>query len=184
MPERSSLSRVRCAAPKAGAPLTAPGRSDGDLAATGGSGGKITQTRQCVAKQRWISDSPAVPRVSGAARRRPTFRCAILAVSRPAGCTPIQSSWTARCCSRKWMSGPADALTPVLTDRKLSIAALTIGFIYALQILLGSAGRSVFSLDKYLSWMSHTSVPANRCASQKISRRQARRATLSVRCGD
>jgi hypothetical protein len=53
------------------------------------------------------------------------------------------------------MSGHADALTPVLRNRKSSIAALTIGFIYALQIRLGSAGRSAFSLDKYLSWMSH-----------------------------
>ena len=54
------------------------------------------------------------------------------------------------------MSGPADALTPTLTDRKRSIVALTVGFIIqALQILLGGAGRSVFSLDKYLSWMPH-----------------------------
>src|ERR1039457_5144030 len=67
----------------------------------------------------------------------------------------IQSSWTALCCSRKWMSGPADALAPFQRDRKRSIVALTVGFIIqALQILLGSAGRSVFSLDKYLSWMS------------------------------
>ena len=43
--------------------------------------------------------------------------------------TQIQSSWTALCCSRKWMSGPADALTPTLTDRKRSIVALTVGFI-------------------------------------------------------
>jgi hypothetical protein len=33
--------------------------------ATGGSGGKITETRQCVARQRLISDSPAVPRFVG-----------------------------------------------------------------------------------------------------------------------
>jgi hypothetical protein len=70
--------------------------------------------------------------------------------------TQIQSSWTALRCSRKWMSGPANALAPTLTDRKRSIVALTVGFIIqALQILLGSAGRSVFSLDKYLSWMPH-----------------------------
>src|ERR1022692_2857006 len=67
----------------------------------------------------------------------------------------IQSSWTALCCSRKWMSGPADALAPFQRDRKRSIVALTVGFIIqALQNLPGSAGRSVFSLDKYLSWMS------------------------------
>jgi len=85
MPERSSPSRVRSAAPKAGAPLTAPGRSAGSIDATGGSGGKITKTPRCVAMQRLISDSPAVPRVCGAARRRFSSRCAILAVSRPAG---------------------------------------------------------------------------------------------------
>ena len=70
--------------------------------------------------------------------------------------TQIQTSRTAQCCSCKWMSGPADALTLSLTDRKRSIVALTVGFIIqALQILLGSAGRTVFSLDKYLSWMPH-----------------------------
>ena len=42
MPERSSLSRVRWAAPRAGAPLTAAGRSAGRISATGGSGGKTT----------------------------------------------------------------------------------------------------------------------------------------------
>ena len=68
----------------------------------------------------------------------------------------IQSSWTVLCCSRKWMSGPADdALTLSLTDRIRSIVALTVRFIQALQILLGSAGRSAFSLGKYLSWMPH-----------------------------
>jgi hypothetical protein len=70
--------------------------------------------------------------------------------------TQTQSSWTALCCSRKWMSGHADALAQYITDRKRPIVALTVGFIIqALQILLGSAGRSVFSLDKYLSWMSY-----------------------------
>jgi hypothetical protein len=69
--------------------------------------------------------------------------------------TQTQTSRTALCCSRKWMSGPADALTPVQRDRKGSIVALTVGFIHALQILLGSAGRSIFSLDKYLSWMPY-----------------------------
>jgi len=42
MPERSSPSRVRYAAPKPGAPLTAAGRSGGETVATGGSGGKTT----------------------------------------------------------------------------------------------------------------------------------------------
>ena len=69
--------------------------------------------------------------------------------------TQTQSSWTALRCSRKWMSGPADALILSLTNRKRSIVALMPSIIYALRILLGSAGRSVFSLDKYLSWMPH-----------------------------
>jgi hypothetical protein len=51
------------------------------------------------------------------------------------------------------MSGHADPLAQSVTDRKRSIAALSVEFIRALQILLGSAGRSVFSLDKSLSWM-------------------------------
>jgi transposase len=68
--------------------------------------------------------------------------------------TQTQSSWTALSCSRKWMSGPADALAQSVTDRKRSIVALTVGFIMALQILPGSAGSSVFPLDKSLSWMS------------------------------
>jgi hypothetical protein len=53
------------------------------------------------------------------------------------------------------MSGPADALTQFQRDRKRSITAPTVGIIHVLQILLGSAGNSVFSLDKSLSWMSH-----------------------------
>jgi hypothetical protein len=81
----------------------------------------------------------------------------------------IQSSWTALCCSRKWMSGPADALAPFQRDRKRSIVALTVGFIIqALQILLGSAGRSVFSLDKYLSWMSQ-GLPHGKCSPRDAS---------------
>jgi hypothetical protein len=39
MPERCSTSRVRCAAPNCGAPLTSPRRSGGMVIATGGSGG-------------------------------------------------------------------------------------------------------------------------------------------------
>src|ERR1035437_3578945 len=50
---------------------------------------------------------------------------------------------------------PTNSAEEAQRDRKRSIVALTVGFIIqALQILLGSAGRSVFSLDKYLSWMS------------------------------
>jgi hypothetical protein len=48
-----------------------------------------------------------------------------------------------------------DPLAQSVKDRKRPIAALSVKFIRALQILLGSAGRSVFSLDKSLSWMPH-----------------------------
>jgi hypothetical protein len=61
------------------------GRSAGSADATGGSGGKITELRQCVAKQRLVSDPLAVPRLGGTARRRSSSRCAISSVSRPAG---------------------------------------------------------------------------------------------------
>ena len=44
MPERCSPSRVRFAAPKSGAPLTAPRRSGRRVIATGGSGGNTSQT--------------------------------------------------------------------------------------------------------------------------------------------
>ena len=86
--------------------------------------------------------------------------------------TQIQSSWTARCCSRKWMSGPADALTQFQRDRKRSIAALTVGIIHALQILLGGAGNSVFSLDKSLSWMSHLILFGERSLRKALSQLQ------------
>src|ERR1039457_6470810 len=58
---------------------------------------------------------------------------------------------------------PTNSAEEAQRDRKRSIVALTVGFIIqALQILLGSAGRSVFSLDKYLSWMSQ-GLPHGRC---------------------
>jgi hypothetical protein len=79
---------------------------------------------------------------------------------RPTACfeagrfTQTQSSWTALSRSRKWMSGPADALTQIVTDRNRQIAAQS-GPTKALQESLPlSAGGGVFSLDKYLSWMS------------------------------
>ena len=43
-PERCSTSRVRCAAPNTGAPLTSPRRSGGMVIATGGSGGNTSRT--------------------------------------------------------------------------------------------------------------------------------------------
>lgn len=43
MPERCSTSRVRCAAPNCGAPLTSPRRSGHEVIATGGSGGNTSR---------------------------------------------------------------------------------------------------------------------------------------------
>ena len=69
--------------------------------------------------------------------------------------TQIQSSWTALTLFPQMDVWSRDPLAQSVTDRKRSIAALSVEFIRALQILLGSAGRSVFSLDKSLSWMPH-----------------------------
>ena len=49
MPERGSTSRVRCAAPNTGAPLTSPRRSGRTVIATGGSGGN---TRRSSSKEK------------------------------------------------------------------------------------------------------------------------------------
>lgn len=77
--------------------------------------------------------------------------------------TQIQSSWTVSPRSRKWMSGPAGsaqstaqaALTQLVTSRKRQIVALFVSSKPALRKTRpSSAGRSVFSLDKSLSWMS------------------------------
>jgi hypothetical protein len=46
MPERCSTSRVRCAAPNTGAPLTSPRRSGRMVIATGGSGGNTSWAPQ------------------------------------------------------------------------------------------------------------------------------------------
>jgi hypothetical protein len=73
--------------------------------------------------------------------------------------TQTQSSATALCCSRKWMSGPADAPADAwaqfVTDRPKHIVELFVGFTTALQENLPkSAAGSLFPLDKPLSWMS------------------------------
>jgi hypothetical protein len=73
--------------------------------------------------------------------------------------TLTQSSWTAlSCCSRKWMSGHAaralvaakkledTSKTPTLVSRRLETS------------LPPSAGKSPFSFDSYLSWMSLCSL--------------------------
>ena len=71
--------------------------------------------------------------------------------------TQTQSSATALCCSRKWMSGPADAWAEYVTDRERQITAQFVGPTTALQETLPSAGGVLFSLDKSLSWMSRSS---------------------------
>ena len=68
--------------------------------------------------------------------------------------TQTQSSWTAPCCSRKWMSGPANAWAEFVTDRKKQIGAQLVEAASAIQDALLSAGEVLFSLDKSLSWMS------------------------------
>jgi len=68
--------------------------------------------------------------------------------------TQTQSSRTASCRSRKWMSGPADPWTQSATDRKRQILQQFVRLTSTLQDALLSVGRRVFSLDKPLSWMS------------------------------
>ena len=154
MPERSSPSRVRFAAPKAGAPLTAAGRSAGGTITTGGSGGKtITPSRV----QRH-HDSPAIHRpvlaYPGDCHREVFLLMGHTVCFEAGRFTQTQSSATARCCSRKWMSGPADAWAQFVTDRPRQIEGQFDGLATALQETLPSAGRVLFSLDKPLSWMS------------------------------
>jgi len=56
------------------------------------------------------------------------------------------------------MSGHADALAQIVTDREKQVIAKFVGSITALQDSLPSAGKVLFSLDKSLSWMSHLAV--------------------------
>ena len=58
-------------------------------------------------------------------------------------------------CSRKWMSGPAQAWALLAMDRLRHIVALCFGPVTALrETLPPSAGRGMLSLDRPLSWMS------------------------------
>ena len=69
--------------------------------------------------------------------------------------TQIQSSWTALCCSRKWMSGHAGypaALAQSLTDPIRQTGATVAPSTSTLRKILPLGPRSsVFSLDKSLS---------------------------------
>jgi hypothetical protein len=68
----------------------------------------------------------------------------------------IQSSATALCCSRKWMSGHAAALAHSPTDPIRQFGAtVTLSTIALRKNLPLGSGKGVFSLDKPLSWMSH-----------------------------
>src|SRR5260370_27785175 len=58
-------------------------------------------------------------------------------------------------CSRKWMSGPAQAWALLAMDRLRHIVALCFGPVTALrETLPPSAGRGMLSLDRPSSWMS------------------------------
>lgn len=110
MPERSSDSRVRFAAPKAGAPLTPAGRSGYREVATGGSGG--IHKWACPPNHfRFASDPPAVPRYPRDCAEEALFLIRHSVCFEAGRFTLTQSSWTATLgCSRKWMSGHAASL--------------------------------------------------------------------------
>ena len=82
--ERSSPSRVRCAAPKPGAPWTA-GRSTRFIAATGGSGGKTKTPPLWGAPLPFACDPPAVPCRTRLPQGGTSSLWATQFVSRPAG---------------------------------------------------------------------------------------------------
>ena len=113
------------------------------------------QTRLRAAPQRFAADPPAVPRLNGDCTRE-AFLLMCHSVCFEAGrLTLTQSSQTARGRSRKWMSGPGDSWTLFVTDRPPHIVALLFRLVIALrQTLPPSAGRTVLSLDRPLSWMS------------------------------
>ncbi len=65
--------------------------------------------------------------------------------------TPTQSSWTVQNhCSRKWMSGQADALTAAKDRRRYAEKTTSTTTLRENP----SPGRSPSFLDLYLSWMS------------------------------
>jgi hypothetical protein len=126
-----------------------------------GKGGRwdFSYTRSCPAAHRFASDPPAVPRRQGDCTRQEPLLPMCLTVCFEAGrFTQIQSSWTALCCSRKWMSGHAGyaaALAQSQTDPFRQIEATVTPSTSTLrEILPLGPGRGVFSLDKSLSWMS------------------------------
>jgi len=111
-------------------------------------------TQPCAAPPRFASDPPAGPRLPGDCHREVFLLMGHTVCFEAGRFTQTQSSATARCCSRKWMSGPADAWAQFVTDRPRQIEGQFDGLATALQETLPSAGRVLFSLDKPLSWMS------------------------------
>src|SRR3984893_9689564 len=113
------------------------------------------QTRLRAAPQRFTADPPAVPRLNGDCTRE-AFLLMCHSVCFEAGrLTLTQSSQTALGRSRKWMSGPGDSWTLFVTDRPPHIVSLLFRLVIALrQTLPPSAGRTLLSLDRPLSWMS------------------------------
>ena len=160
MPERSSESRVRYAAPKTGAPLTPVSRSSQSGVATGGSGGIHTST--CPLDHfRFASDPPAVPRCTRDCAEQALLSMRPLACFEAGRFTLTQSSWMAlRCHSRKWMSGRAATLAQSCDRQQLgkSIPNTT-----ALQGPTQKVQRDLrLSIDFYLSWMSRRSLLPDR----------------------
>ena len=110
----------------------------------------------CAAQLRFASDPPAVPRLTRDCNKETCLLMCHTVCFEAGRFTQTQSSRTASCRSRKWMSGhaDADALTQFATDRKRQVAVQFDGYTMALQETLPSAGEVLFSLDKPLSWMS------------------------------
>jgi len=112
------------------------------------------KTLLCAAPPRFASDPPAVPRVFGDCHREVFLLMGHIACFEAGRFTQTQTSRTAPRCSRKWMSGPADAWAERITDRPRKITGQFVGPTTALQETLPSAGGFLSSLDKSLSWTS------------------------------
>src|ERR1035438_7244657 len=109
----------------------------------------------CAATQRFASDPPAGPRRKGDCHREVSLLMGHIVCFEVGRSTQTQSSATALRCSRKWMSGHAEALAQSVTDPNRRIKATVVPSAGASQETLPiNTGRGVFSLDKSLSWTS------------------------------
>jgi hypothetical protein len=151
----SRPSRVRYAAPNYGAPLTPASDSQEQSLRRGKGGLWDIGSHSCPAAQRFVSDPPAVPRFVRTARRSFSSRCAIKAVSRPAG--SLQFNLRGR---RYAVPANGCLVTlmrwPNLQRIQFGKSAQTVNpaTVASPEILPISPRRCVFSLDKSLSWMS------------------------------